>query len=337
MVQRPTMRDVAEAAGVSIKTVSRVVNGEALVRPELQERVRAQVVRLGYRLDARAGSFRSQRTGTIGVVLVDGANPFFAAVNRGVEDVAHEHNHLVLSGSGDADPEREVALTRALMSQRVDGLVIAPTAEPDEVLRQEAVRGMPVVFVDHLPEGELFGDAVLTDHRHGAWLATSHLVEFGHRRIAFLGDAGRLHSTRERLAGHAQALADAGIDVDDSIVVTGVQNIAMAQQRTRDLLASDDPPSALFTAMNVATIGAVQALHSLGRQSDVALVAFDDVDFSSVVQPALTVVPQDARALGQRAAQRLFSRLDGRAGPPEVELVRPELVARGSGEIAPRR
>lgn len=327
------MRDVAEAAGVSLKTVSRVFNDEPGVRPEVADRVREEMARVGYQRDARAGSFRHRTTQTIGVVLVDGANPFFAAVNRGVEDVARDHGHLVLSGSGDADPIREAALTRALISQRVDGLILAPTAEPDSMLRDEAARGLPVVFVDHLPGGTLFGDAVLTDHRAGAELAVRHLVGHGHHRVAFLGDAARLYSTQERLAGHAAALGEAGIEVDPALVVTEIASTEQAAVETRRLLESDRPPTALFTAMNLATIGAVGALHELGRQHEVALVAFDDVDFSTVVEPALTVVPQDATGLGRLAADRLFRRLAGERGAPEVARLAVSLLPRGSGEI----
>lgn len=342
---RPTMRDVAAAAGVSFKTVSRVVNDESGVRPELVERVRTAVQELGYYRDDRASNLRSsaQTTRTIGFVHVDVSNPFFSSVFRGLEDAARERGFVVLAGSCHGNPDREVELISTFVSRRVDGLVVVPSPAAVEQLTTEMERGMSVVSVDLLPNG-LTTDVVLTDHVHGARIATEHLIGHGHRRIAFLGDDIDVYSSAEqRMTGYEQALERAGIPLDESLIATGFgraeggeSSSLLGELCLQQLLDLDDPPTALFTAQNFVTMSAVRALHKLELQWSIAQVGFDDIDLADLVQPGITVVPQDPRRLGRLAGERLFARLGGDQSPAEVMTIPPILIKRGSGEIRPR-
>lgn len=334
---RPTMRDVAALAGVSVKTVSRVVNGETGVSPQLVERVQRAVLQLDFQPDVGARSLRrsDRRTGTIGLVLENVANPFSSALHRAVEDVARARDVVVLAGSLDEAPERERELVAAFTSRRVDGLVLMPAGRDHAYLLPERQAGTPMVFVDRAP-GLEGADVVLADNRVGAAAGVAHLVTGGHRVIGFLGDDSRIATERERHAGYLDALAAAGLAASERDVVHDVSTIEMASAATVRMMSRPDPPTALFTAQNLVTIGAVKALRTLGRQHDVALVGFDDFELADLLDPPVTVVSQDPATIGRWAAEILFRRLDGDGSPFATRVVPSRLVVRGSGEIPPR-
>lgn len=330
---RPTVRDVAAAAGVSFKTVSRVVNGEPHVAEATAARVLEAIAELGYAVDDRARRLRrgEVHTGVIGFVLVDVANPFFSGVLRGIQDTARAADLLVLSGSTDGDLEREQALVDAFVGRRVDGLVVV-TSDPDATaLDVELGRGTPVVFVDIEPDRDDV-DVVRSDHRAGGVLATEHLLAHGHRDIAFVGDADDVYSADEREAGFRAAMAAAGLDVPSHRVVRAGRTVEEWERFGREAFR-DEVPDAVFSAQNFVTRGLVRALHRLDLQHRVALVGHDDVVLADVVSPGITVVPQDPRELGRRAARRLLDRLEGDTGPPRRDLLAPTLLPRGSGEL----
>ena len=328
------MRDVAALADVSLATVSRVVNGDARVDAGMAGRVVRAVELLGYRHDVTASSLRraDRVSASIGLIVADVANPFFAAVQRGVEDVARRHGVLVLTGSSDEEPSRERELTDAFTSRSIDGLIIAPGTGDHGYLARERALGMQIVCVDR-PAPLFDADAVVSDNVGGALAAVSHLLAHGHRRIAYIGDRPELFTFEQRLAGYRRALG--GHDVpDDPVLVRHPEPHGVgADEITRELLAADDPPTALFTSQNLVTIGAIKALHALGVQRRVAHIGFDDVTLGEVVEPPLTVVAQDPRAIGMRAAELLFERLAGHDGPPRQAVIPVELIARGSGEL----
>src|SRR3954452_337791 len=334
--RRPTMREVAAVAGVSLSTVSRAINGDPKVAPDLAEKVNAAVAMLGYRRDVTATTLRraDRLSASIGLVFDDVANPFHATLQRGIEDVARERGVLAFAGSSDEDAERERDLVQAFLSRRVDGLIVVPAGSDHGYLVRDRDAGVAVVFVDR-PPGFIDADVVLSDHAGGARAATAHLLAAGHRRIGYLGDRRRIHSATERLRGHTEALAAAGVAYDPGLVRTELRDSAAARAATADLLALDDPPTAIFTAQNLITIGAVEALRAGGLRHAVALGGFDDVPLADALDPGLTVVAQDAVALGRTAAERLFARLDGDTGPTQTVLLPTTLIARGSGEIAP--
>lgn len=333
---RPTMKDVAGVAGVSLATVSRVLSGTGDVRPDLADRVRVAVAKLGYRRDVMASTLRrtDRLSGSIGLVFENVSNPFLAAVHRGVEELARERGILAFVGSSDDDPERERSLTAAFVSRGVDGLVVVPSGDDQSYLARERELGVALVFVDRAPRF-LDADVVLSDNVEGTRSAVEHLVHHGHRRIAFLCDRLRLETAQERLAGYRRALGEAGIAYDDALVRPDLRSVEDAGHAARTLLTCAEPPTALLTAQNLVTIGGVEALQGLGLQHRIALVGFDDVPLGNLLDPGVTVVAQDPVELGRRAARRLFERLDGTAGPSRRDVVATWLIRRGSGEIVP--
>ncbi|WP_245852501.1 LacI family DNA-binding transcriptional regulator [Isoptericola jiangsuensis] len=331
---RPTMRDVAALAGVGVKTVSRVVNGEPNVSSATAAKVRAAAARLDFEPDLHAGNLRRRdgRTRTLGLVVSSVANPFAGQVHRGIERVAAAHGYAVLAVSVEDDPDAEVRAVTELARRRVDGFVVTPVRDDQSYLAVHVDRGTPVVCVDREPTG-LEADRVVSSHVDGARAAVRHLVAHGHRRVAFLGDVESVQTARLRRDGYAAAMAAAGLDVDPRLVVPGLPDEASATAAVHRLLALPDPPTAIFSARNTVTLGVVRALQQAGREREIACVGFDDVEAGDLVVPGLTAVVQDTDGLGRRAAELLFARLDGDAGPCRRVVVPTSLVARGSGEI----
>lgn len=333
------MHDVARVAGVSLSTVSRVVNRDPRVGRELAARVRAAVEELGYRRDLTASSLRraDRASALIGLVFDDLANPFFAALHRGVEDVARQRGVFTMAGSSDDAPEREVELAEAFAVRGVDGMIIAPVGHDHSHLARDHKVGMAVVFVDR-PASGLDADTVIVDNAGGARRGVEHLLSFGHRRVGYLGDRHQIASSSERLRGYRAALAAAGVKFDPTLVRLEVRGSSIAAAEVQALLSLQDPPTAIFTAQNLITVGAVRALTRLGLEYEIALVGFDDVDLADAVKPGLSVVAQDPAQLGRTAASLLFARIEGDDAPPRVVTEPTRLIVRGSGEIpAPQR
>lgn len=330
------MREVAALARVSIKTVSRVVNGEPNVSPGLVGRVTKAVERLDYQHNLTASSLRrsDRRSATIGVVLEDVANPFSSALHRSIEDVAVARGVLVLAGSSDEDGDRERRLVSAFASRRVDGLIIQPSSPDHSYLLTERRAGTAIVFVDR-PPAFLDADTVLTDNTAGTRRGVRHLVEQGHRRIAYLGDLHTIATARERHRGYVDELAAQGIELDQRLVRLDLRGIEKAEAATIELLANVESPTALFTAQNLITIGAFRVLRRMGLHRRIALIGFDDILLADLLEPGITVIAQDPAAIGQTAAEVLFRRLDGDRSPAEHHIVPTRMITRGSGEIAP--
>jgi fructose transport system ATP-binding protein len=273
-------------------------------------------------------------TATIGLILEDVSNPFSSALHRAIEDHARERGMLVFSGSCDEDPGRERELIQEFRARRVDGIVVVPASPDHSYLLQEQQAGTPLVFVDR-PARSLDADSVTSDNVGGARQAVAHLGAVGHRRIGCLGDEPEIQTAEDRLRGYTEGLALLGVERDPALIRTGLKDADVAEAAAAELLQADDPPTALFTAQNLVTIGALRALRRLGHEHRVALVGFDDIDLAEMLEPAVTVIAQNPAALGRAAAELLFRRLDGDDSPPEHVVVDVELIARGSGEIPP--
>lgn len=332
---RPTMRHVAARAGVSLKTVSRVVNEEAGVTRETARRVSAAISELGFQPNHVARSLRrGGSSATLGLVIEDVANPFYGAIVRAVEAAAGERGHMLITVSCEEDPQRERALVSRLLRRRVDALLLVPTMhERDHSWLPQALGAdTPVVFLDRPPHGAGF-DTVLFDNVGGAQRAVAHLIGHGHERIAFVGDARALHTTHERLAGYEKAMRESGLRCPSELVRTGSHDPDEAEAVTGALL--DQPPgvrpTALFTANNRHTIGALRALRRRRLDDEVALVGFDDFELADLLQT--TVVRSDPLGMGSEAAALAFARLDGDASPARRVIVAAELIPRGSGEV----
>jgi len=318
------MRHVADMAGVSLKTVSRVINAEAGVTPATAERVTAAIAELGFERNDLAASLRHGRSSsTLGLVIEDVANPFYSAIAQAVEAAARDRGFLLITASAREDAERERELVSALLRRRVDALLIVP-AGPDHRYLASSSRA---VFLDRPPLG-IEADTVLLDDHGGARSAVEHLIAQGHTRIACVADDSELYTMRQRIAGYREALAAAGLAEDPALLQTGNSDVAGAQAAVERLLQIPDKPTALFTANNRNTIGALHAL--AGAPNPVALAGFDDFELADLL--GTTVVRADPWKLGEQGAALAFARLDGDDGPPRTVTIPTQLVQRGSGE-----
>ncbi|UCI05176.1 LacI family DNA-binding transcriptional regulator [Mesorhizobium sp. B1-1-8] len=327
------MRDVAALAGVSIKTVSRVINGEKYISDAIAKKVNEAVHRLNYRHNLAASQLRAGANSfAVGVILVDISNPFSAAVHRAVEDVFREAGVAVLLASTDEEAEREWAAVHAFSRRRVDGLVIMPASHDQAYLKSEIEAGTHIVFIDR-PPAFLNVDFVVSDNRRGARSGVDHLIRFGHRRIGFIGDRPMVSSSQLRFEGYEDALAAANIDMDASIVCKGFADASAAQRATEDLLSRDSTMTALFVAQNALCAPAIRALRSLGKGPNVAVVGFDGFDGADLIEPGLTVIAQNPALMGRTAACILLKRMKGGSPEPHARMLDTHLIARGSGEI----
>ena len=331
---RPTMRDVAALAGVGLGTVSRVVNGDPRVSADKAGRVRAAITELGFRRNEIARALRpTQRADTLALLLGDLTNSFYSSIAKAAVQEASKEGYAVVVGSVDEDPEGERRTVRQLVARRVDGLHIVPDQGDHSFMSTElAGQEIPVVFVDR-PATGITADVVVVDNERGGLLATEHLVAHGHRRIAILV-APSYYTTGRRLRGYRRALRQAGIAIDDALVVHLQEGSAdEAAAATEQLLELADPPTALFTTTNFLSEGALRAMGH-GRRT-LALVGFDDFRFADMLPVPVTVVRGDAAELGRLGSRLLLDRIHGDTGPPQRVTLPVTLVARGSGELPP--
>lgn len=330
---RPTMQDVAEAARVSLKTVSRVVNNEPNVGPETRQRVNRVIEELGFRRNDLARNLRQgQISTTIGLVIEDIANPFYSSIACGVENVAQHHHYMVIICNSEENAQREHELTNALFRRRVAGLLMVPASSDHSYLLAELHLGTPIVFLDR-PPARLHTDTILLDNRGGARKGIEHLIAHGHRRIGVIGGDPLVYSGAERLAGYREALAAHTIPFDETLLRSNCDEPAKAQEAAAALLALENPPTALFTTNNRISVAVIRVLYRLSRQ--VALVGFDDFELAELLPVPVTVIAHDPAALGRQAAELLFARLAGDDRPPQHLILPTELVVRGSGELPP--
>ncbi len=330
MATRRTMRDVAQAAGVSTMTVSRVINGQPGVLPETAVRVERAIRRLGYQRNDTARQLRrkGQPTQTIGMLVDDLSNPFYATLTRAVEDAARRRHYVVLIGSSQDNLAREREVVAAFCARQVDGLILVPVAGSHRFLASQMAQGTKVVCVDR-PTTGLDVDRVLVDNRRAAQDAVRNLLGRGHQRIAFLGDREDVWTIGERYVGFCAAFEERGLEPDQRLVRRGLRSRSQAAAAVADLMKLADPPTALFTSNDLTTMGAIDCDLSAG----VALVGFDDFPLADKLSPPVSVVTQDAAAMGVAAAELLFARIGGDNSPPRELILSTRMVARGSGEI----
>jgi LacI family transcriptional regulator len=332
MSRRPTLRDVSVLASVSIKTVSRVINNDPAVAPATAERVQAAVRELGFLPNPVARSLRVGRDDAIGLVVENIADPFMAEVTSAVEEEARERGMFVVITSAGYAPENERLVVGGLSNRRVAGLIITPTSGDHSYLAHERVR-FPVVFVDR-PPIQYDSDTVLADNEGGARMGIEHLIEYGHRRIAFVGDRIDVYTTRLRYQGYRAAMVAAGLPIDERLIridATGTQD---ATKVMVELLESEEGPTAVMSANYRASLGVVRALHMRGR-TEVAHISFDDFEGADSLMPPVTAVYQDPHRMGRQAAALLFDRINGESGPSRRVVLPVKLIVRGSGEQRP--
>lgn len=327
-----TIRDVAKRAEVSVATVSHVVNGTRKVSPQTAERVRKAMEELGYQPNLVARSLRKRTTFAIGVLVTDITNPFFASLVRGVEDAAIRAGYSVIVCNSDEDPTKEDMHIRELRRRRIDGMLIAPTRDgTSSALYELSKHKLPFVLIDRKAKG-LNAPVVLSDNVRGAYLATRYLLEKGYRRIGIVLGIPGATSAEERFLGYVCALKEAGIPIQDDLIVWGEYRVDSARRATAQLLSLREPPQAIFSTNNLMTLGVLQEIfhRKLVIPNDVAVVGFDDVDWAEMVQPPLTVVAQKPYEIGQQAFEILLSEIKGEQVSVREVRVSVELKVRGS-------
>jgi LacI family transcriptional regulator len=333
-VPRATIGDVADLAGVSKATVSRVLNSSRAVAPDKAEAVRAAIAKLHYAPFGPAQALRQTRVRIWAVIIADIENPFFTSVVRGIEDVAHANGYRLVLCNSDGDVEKEASYLDIAIRERMSGVVIAAASTTGSHIDRLLDDGIPVVAIDRRLEGADV-DAVVVDNHAGACAATLHLIEAGYRRIGCIVGPGEVSTSAERLNGYRTALRLAGHRYDKTLVRRADYRELGAYKAASGLLQLADPPDALFVANNLMTVGAIRAIHANGLSipDDIGLVGFDDSPLAEMLRPTVTVVAQPVHEIGRTAAELL---LDAHADRPARDVVlAPRLVERESSRRAP--
>ncbi len=328
-----TLKDIAKRARVSAMTVSRVVNRTGNVDPETQQRVEDAIAALNYVPNRLARGLISQKTKTIGLIVPDVVNPFFAPVVRGAESTARKAGYRVLLCNSEADLRLEREYVEDLVAHRVEGLLVAPASDRSRLCLLPLLRsGFPVVLVDRLlPDTDC--DSVVSDNITGARRLVEHLIRIGHRRIAHFTESDDVSTGRDRLEGYRQALVEAGIPFNEELIFRTTVDRIGGYRATLQMLSLHPLPTAIFAVNNMTTVGAMEALRERGLTvpNDIGLVCFDDVEHLAVLSPFLTVVDQPAETFGKLGAQLLFERIDHKAGARSRRiLLQPDLIVRES-------
>ena len=306
-----TAKDVAKRAGVSIATVSRVVNNHESVSPVIRDKVLQAIEALGYRPSRAAQLLRAKRGHVIGLIISDVQNPFFTAVARGIEDIAYQHGYSLILCNTDEDSDKERLYLGVMRAEAVAGVILAATVEDNPNVDQFVENGIPVVAIDrHLNDPRI--DSVMVDSVQGTLEAMSHLIDLGHRRIGLICGPETITTMRERHAGYILAHQQHGLSLSPELMRFGSLNQAGGYACAQELLQLPSPPTALFAANNLMALGALHAIHErgLGVPQDISIISFSDMPWAALLQPPLTVIAQPDYELGQKAAELLLERLD---------------------------
>src|SRR6266540_3003288 len=294
-----TIREVAESAGVSYATVSHVINNTRVVSQETRERVLAAMKSLNYHPNALARSLRQGKTNTIGLVLPDSANPFFAEISRGIEDEAFKKGYSVFLCNTELDTQRELFYVDVLSKNQVGGIIFVAAGDQADSLDFLLRQNMPVVMIDRdLPNVEV--DAVLTDHQLGGFLATQHLIELGHKRIACIAGPSSITPSAERMTGYRKALEQANLPYDENLIIRGDYHAQSGMEITHSVL------------------------------KDLAVVGYDDLELAQFTNPPLTTIAQPKKEIGVQAVNLLVDRISRKSRPPSRLILAPELIVRRS-------
>ncbi|MET7763771.1 LacI family DNA-binding transcriptional regulator [Streptomyces sp. NPDC005393] len=313
-----TMSDVARRAGVSVATVSHVLNETRPVRPDTRRAVLEAIDDLGYTPNTLARSLVTARTRSIGLAVSAISNPYFTEILQGVESSALAHGYSLLIADPHDDPAHERTVVQLLHERRVDGVIVAPSAEPTALVEYLTRHEVPAVSLDRLIGGGY--DQVCAESAFHVEQLVLHLADLGHTRIGLVAGVPGLSTTIERIAGYRAGLERRGLPFRPGLLADGHSEARGAQDATHRLLAAAEPPTAIITANNAMTIGALRALRETGRgvPDDLALVCFDDFSWADVFSPGLTAISQPSREIGSTAVRLLLDRLENPARPPRT-------------------
>jgi LacI family transcriptional regulator len=336
---RTTLHDIAQKAGVSLITVSRALNDHPDVSPETRQRIQRIAGELNYIPNLQARALAGGQSQTLGLVVADNANPYYARLIRAVEDTARGAGYSVILCNTAEDAGRELQAEQMLRAKGVDGMLITSIQSGSEPLRQLEAEGMPFVLLNRYLD-DYITDCVLNDNRQGAYDLTAHLCRLGHQRIAHLTGPEQISSVRERLEGYRQALAESGAAYDPALVLRCDLGMEDGCRQVEALLNSATPrPTAVFAYSDLLALGVLRALHARGMQvpRDMALAGYDDIEFAALVEPPLTTVAQQAYQIGQKGAELLIQKIQRPQSEPwpcQRIVYKPQLIIRSSSGSA---
>jgi LacI family transcriptional regulator len=317
----PTIKDVAELAGVSIATVSHVINGTRFVSDELKKRVQDAIEELGYYPNPLGQGFRTGKSFTIAVFLPDPRNAFFQVLAQGIEEQAQRNHYSISYCNTREEPSQEKMYVSLLSRRAVDGFIVAPTSRGDKNLQPLADKKIPLVLIDRRIEGFPV-DQVFSDSELGAYKATKHLLELGHRHIGVLLGIREIETIKERLSGYRMALEEYSVPFDENLVVEGYSQMEEGFVAA-DQLLENKKVTAIFGSNNQMMLGALMSLKKrrLRCPEEISLIGFDDLDWTAVISPALSVVDQNPYEMGYQAAELLFQRLRDKQEEIEPQII----------------
>jgi LacI family transcriptional regulator len=325
------MRDVAERAGLSVSTVSHVINNTRAVSDESRQHVLQAMEELGFKPNALARSLRRRQSNTLGMIVPDSANPFFAEIARAIEDASFAQNYSVILCNSEGDLEKQQAYTDVLIENRVAGILFVAAGVSTELVSELGQRRVPLVVIDR-EVADVEVDTVMTNHAQGGCLATQHLIDLGHRRIACIAGNSEVAPSADRLTGYRQTLQKNDLAYDEGLVVKGDFQYRSGYEATNDLLTKKKPPTAVFACNDLMAVGCISAASALGFRvpDDLSVVGFDDVQLASYTNPSLTTVDQPKVEIGTLATQMLLERMKNLDASPRFERLDTELLIRRS-------
>ncbi len=326
-----TMDDVAKLAGVSITTVSHVLNGTRKVQPETEKAVKAAISETGYILNILARSLVQSTTNTIGVAISAVSNHYFNDIVRAIENEAARHDLMIFLSDTRDDAKHELRIVEALHQRRVDGIILAPASDPDQkVLHYLEKNKLPAVLIDRLASKNF--DQVGVENKKSMANIVSHLVSHGHKRIGFVSGLPGLTTSEERLDGYKMGLQQAALPFDENLIRSGESSLEAARAAVHRLFSFSKPPTAVISSNNLMTIGAMRAFRDLRLEvpKDVALAGFDDFDWADSFSPHLTVMSQPSEEIGTRAVKMLIARINDPDGKRKTVRLNPEMRVRNS-------
>ena len=335
-MKRPNIKTVANRAGVSTATVSRVLANFEGVRNDTRDKVLSVIEELDYSVDTVARSLRQKKTDTIGLIVGNVLSPFYSIIAKSIEDTARESGYKMILCNGDDDPEKELEYLKVLRSNKVDGIILTPTGFNQDFISSTLKAGIDMVFLDRLIDG-IDGDAVLVDNYKGSYNATGYLIKRGYKKIAIISGFTDRTTGRERLKGYSMALKDSGIKEDSSLVKIGNFKKESGISLTKELLSADNRPDAIFVTNIDMALGSLIVLKENGIKvpDDMAIMSFDDPEWATINDPPLTAVAQPVYQLGKNAAEKLISKIrhkdsSGSKNKPSIDTLSTSLIIRKS-------
>ncbi len=334
-MNKPTIRDVAERAGVSTATVSRAINEPRSVSDKLQEEVMEAIEELDYKPSSVAKGLKTNKTNTLALVITDNESPFYAKIMRGVEDVALENDYSLFVSNTDEELKKEKLYLENLQDKSTDGIILAPTGRPDEVLNRLLESDVPIVFIDRwLEKLKDRVDTVLAQNVEGSYQAVDYLLKKGHERIGIITGVEQVVSSEERLEGYKKAFRDNGLPINNELIVEGSYTIEGGINALKTLLSLKERPTSVFVTNGKMTMGALKLLREKGYTcpDDLSLVSFDDFEWFSILNPPVTAVRQDSYEIGTKSADLLLKKInsENNESPGSVHRIETELVIRNS-------